>query len=77
MASTSTTSDTEMSTYQWVIGAILVILLLAFMAKTESGRGIIYYSLILMIVFLLITQYQFIAQALAVVGTQAPDSGKQ
>lgn len=77
MASTSTTSDTEMSTYQWVIGGILVILLLALMAKTESGRGIIYYSLILMIVFLLITQYQFIAQALAVVGTQAPDSGKQ
>lgn len=76
MATTTASTDTEMNTYQWVIGGLIMIALLVFMSKTDAGYRIIYYSLVLMIVFLLITQYQFIAQALQYVGTQAPDSGK-
>lgn len=73
---TNSTSDPELATYQWVLGGILFLVLLIFIAKTRTGYSIIYYSLVLMIVFIVVTQYQFIAQALGPVGLQAPDSGK-
>lgn len=71
------TSDAELSTYQWVLAGFLVFLLLIFVSRTDTGYRIIYYGLVLMLLFLFVTQWQFIAQALAPIGTPAPDSGKQ
>lgn len=62
-------------TYQWVIGWILLIALLALANQTETGHTVIYYALVLVLVFLLVTQYSFIAGALAPVGEKAPASG--
>lgn len=60
------------STYQWVIGWLLVIVLLALANQTETGHVVIYYALVLILVLLLVTQYQFIAAALAPIGQPAP-----
>lgn len=62
------------ATYKWVLGWVLVILLLAVANQTETGHTIIYYALVLVLVFLLVTQYQFIAQALSPVGQKAPST---
>lgn len=60
------------STYQWIFGWIVLIALLAFASQNAVGHTIIYYALVLILVFLLVTQYQFIAAALAPVGQPAP-----
>ena len=62
------------STYRWILGWILLIALLAFANQTETGHTILYYALVLVLVFLLVTQYQFIASALAPIGQKAPSS---
>lgn len=58
--------------YQWVVGWVLLIALLALANKTETGHMVIYYGLVLVLVLLLVTQYQFIATALAPIGQPAP-----
>lgn len=60
------------NTYRWVLGWIILIGLLALANQTETGHTILYYTLVLVLVFLLVTQYQFIASALAPIGQKAP-----
>lgn len=60
------------STYQWILGWIVLIALLAAASQTTIGHTIIYYALVLILVLLLVTQYQFIAAALAPIGQPAP-----
>jgi hypothetical protein len=60
------------STYQWVFAWVLLIALLALADKTETGHTVIYYALVLILVLLLVTQYQFIAAALKPIGQPAP-----
>jgi hypothetical protein len=62
------------SSYQWVVAWMVVIIIAAIVANTEAGYRIIYYSLVLIFVVLLVTQYQFIANALAPVGQTVPTS---
>lgn len=59
-------------TYQWIVAWVLVVVLAALATKTQTGYKLIYYALALMLVFLLITQYQFIANGLAPVGQPVP-----
>lgn len=63
------------STYQWIVAWVLLIILGAMASQTVIGHTIIYYSLVLMLVFLLVTQYQFIASAFAPIGKKAPATG--
>ena len=67
MASTPTT-PTRVPAYQWMLAWLLLIALLAFASTTEIGHTAIYYLLVLFLLFLLVTQYQFVAQSLAPVG---------
>lgn len=62
-------------TYIWVVAWIVLILLLALANQTEIGHTIIYYALVLILVLLLVTQYQFIASALAPIGQKVPSTG--
>lgn len=59
-------SDKEEPTYKFVAGWILLIVLLTFAAKTRVGYVIIYYSLMLIILLILVTEYQQIAPLLNV-----------
>ena len=56
----------------WVAGWVVFIAILAVLAQTETGHNVIYYSLLLIIVVLVLTQYQRIVTLLAPVGTEIP-----
>lgn len=60
-------------TTQWLLGWAVLIVLLVLMAKTETGKAIIYYSLALIVVFLFVTQYQWIGQVLKLVSINTPE----
>lgn len=64
--------DKETTSYQWIVAWILVICLAALAAQTEIGYTIIYYGIILLIVFLLVTQWQFISNAVAPIAQHVP-----
>ena len=65
-------TSNDATTYAWVAGWITFIAILAIMAQTETGHNIIYYGLVLIILVLVLTQYQRIVNLLAPVGTEIP-----
>lgn len=69
-------SDSTPTTYQWVVAWVLLIVLAMLAIRTQTGYKLVYYGLVLVLVFLLITQYQFIAAGLAPIGQPAPESGQ-
>lgn len=62
-------------TYQWAAAWVILILLVALATQSKAGYALLYYALVLALVFLLLTQYKFIASALAPIGQPAPASG--
>lgn len=64
-------------TTQWIFGWLILIVFLVVVGRTQSGRAIIYYSLVLIVVFLAVTQYQWIGQMLGQVSLVAPDQNGQ
>jgi hypothetical protein len=62
----------DASTYSWLAGWIIFIAILALLAQSKAGYSTIYYSLVLVILVLVGTQYQRIANMLASVGTEIP-----
>lgn len=76
-ATNTVMSSTDDQTTQWIFGWIILIIVLAVIAKTQSGRAFIYYGLALIVVFLFVTQYKWIAQMVGQVGLQAPDQNGQ
>lgn len=65
-------TQNDATTYAWVAGWVVFIAILAVLAQTETGHNVIYYSLLLIIVVLVLTQYQRIVTLLAPVGTEIP-----
>jgi hypothetical protein len=61
---TSVSSDPELPTFNFIAGWILLITILVFASKSRIGYVIIYYSLLLMILFILLTEYQQISPLL-------------
>lgn len=59
-------------TYKWLLAWAVAIVGLTFVNKSRLGHVFIYYWLVLLILFLVVTQYKFIAQALAPLSEQAP-----
>jgi hypothetical protein len=57
-------TDVELSTFRFVAGWILLIVLLSFANRTRLGHVILYYGLALMILFVLVTEYQRIVPLL-------------
>lgn len=60
------------SAYKWLLAWIVAIVLLSLLNKTRLGHVLIYYWLWLLIIFLLVTQYKFIANVLAPIGQAVP-----
>lgn len=52
------------SGYKYILAYGIMFMMLFFASKTKVGYTAIYYLLVLSIVILLVTQYQFIAQAM-------------
>lgn len=55
----------EYTSFQWVMAWFILFILLAFFNKTRIGHLILYYALLLMIVFLLVTNAGWFASILA------------
>lgn len=51
-------------TYQFIAGWVLMIILLVTINKTKLGHVIVYYALLLMILFLVVTEYGQLAPLL-------------
>ena len=62
--SSTSSSDTELPSYQFIAGWILLFVFLTFANKTRIGHVVIYYSLILIILLILVTEYQQIVPIL-------------
>ncbi len=73
--SDSGSSGAAPTTYQWVVAWILVLVLAMLALRTQVGYKLVYYGLVLLLVFLLVTQYQFIAAGLAPIGQPVPVEG--
>jgi hypothetical protein len=59
-------------TYKWLLGWGLIIVLLIAGNKSRAGHVILYYSLVLMVLFMVVTQGPFITGHLTVIGTKPP-----
>lgn len=70
------TGSTWGDTYKWLIGWIVAIVLLSLINKTRVGHVAIYYWLWALIIFLVVTQYRFIADALSAVDKPVPGGGQ-
>lgn len=51
-------TDVELATFRFVAGWVLLIILLTFANRTRLGHVILYYGLALMILFVIVTEYQ-------------------
>lgn len=59
--SASKPATVQGSTYAFLAGWVLLIVILMFVNRSRLGHVIIYYSLLLIILFILVTEYQQIA----------------
>lgn len=64
-----TTVDPMASTFRFIVGWILLITILTFVNTTRLGHVIIYYALLLMILFILVTEYAQIVPYLNAIQT--------
>jgi hypothetical protein len=63
-AASGGTPTVEGQTYQFVAGWVLLFILLIFINKSRVGHVLIYYSLLLMILLIVVTEYAQIAPLL-------------
>lgn len=64
-------------TYRWIVAWSIFLMIIFVINKTKLGHAILYYSLWLLLLFLLVTQYRFIAGALEPLGQKLPTSGEE
>ena len=60
---------TENGVFNWLVGWFLILLVLILFNKTRLGHVLIYYSLMLIILLILVTQYQTIVPYLSSIST--------
>lgn len=59
--------------FQWLLGWIVMIVLIIVINKSRLGHVIIYYSLWLMLIFLLVSQGPGIGKVLGSIGQPSPE----
>jgi hypothetical protein len=69
-----TTGDHGGSAYRWLIGWGVMLVFLSLFNKTRVGHVMLYYSIWLLLLFLVVTQYKFITAALGPVGEPLPST---
>lgn len=57
--------QSDQNGYRVILAYVVLIAIILFMGKTRVGATLIYYGLVLILVFLVLTQFQFFASALA------------
>lgn len=50
--------DTQTQTYNFILGWILMLVILALINKSRIGHSIIYHALLLMILLIVVTEYK-------------------
>ena len=70
-------SDTELPSFQFIAGWMLLILALYGISRTRLGYAAIYYSLILIILLILVTEYSVLAPLLNSVQTTGQFNASQ
>jgi len=58
-------NTTSYDAFQWVLAWAVVLAFLALITRTRLGYTLVYYALALVLLFLILTNYQWIASALA------------
>ena len=51
--------------YKWIIAWIFIVLIFMLMNRTKLGHVLVYYSLLLLLAFTLVTQYQWVNDLLS------------
>ena len=74
MPTTATATD---NTFAWLLAWSVMILFFVLINKTRLGHVVIYYSLWLMLAFLLVTQYQAIGNVLKPLSASQGSVGAQ
>jgi len=60
------------SSFQWIVAWLVLLILLALLNRTKFGHVLIYYSLVVMLIFLLVTNYKWFAGVMAPFRTLTP-----
>lgn len=63
------------SAFRWLLAWGVFLMLMSFVNRTRFGHALIYYGLALLILFLVVTQYQWFNWALAPLGSPEPQTG--
>jgi len=64
------------STYKWLLAWAIAVAVLTLLNKTRLGHVFIYYWLWSLIIFLFVTQYKFIVEALEPLDEPIPQGGQ-
>jgi hypothetical protein len=62
------------SALRWLLAWGVLLILLSFVNRTRIGHALLYYGLALLIVFLVVTQYQWFSWALRPIGAPVPQT---
>jgi ABC-type transport system involved in cytochrome bd biosynthesis fused ATPase/permease subunit len=65
VATTPTSADAELPSFQFIASWALLIAILVMANKTRIGHVLIYYSLLLMILFILVSEFRQVAPLLS------------
>ncbi|MBF6613880.1 MAG: hypothetical protein IVW55_12200 [Chloroflexi bacterium] len=57
--------EQRFSTFQWMLAWVVLLVLLAALNRTRLGHAALYYALLLMLLFLLVTQFAWFKGVLA------------
>jgi hypothetical protein len=71
-----TVTDEAANTFNWMIGWLILIGVIIAISKSRVGYAAIYYALVLILVFLVVTQYKWIAKEVGIATTISLDTGK-
>ena len=64
--------STHQKTFQWLMAWILFLFLLSAFSRTRFGSVVVYYSLVLMVLFVFLSQAPRIAGLLKPIGERVP-----
>jgi hypothetical protein len=68
---------TDEATINWIVGWTVALLGITLLTRTKSGYTFVYYFLLTLLVFLVLTQYKWIAKELGYATFDVPGQEKQ
>lgn len=65
MASTPGMATGDEDTINWLVGGLLFLGIIFMVTKTKTGYAVVYYALLLLVVFMFVSQYKWISTELS------------